>query len=170
MNFFNLFKKQKPAEAERTAVPEPATRGPAAQFRSNDLLKEAIARHTDRPDDTALLQALYRQLGEGILLLAVDRPPPVDANGVIQEAVTLKMLTSVGPGGGLLLQAFTDVHAAFARIRSGSGLGVIAQASEDVLKSAVEGNYEGMIINAAGPYVIVPIQIVADIRGGKYRA
>jgi hypothetical protein len=155
MSIFGLFSKKKKVESPLV-------------FEANEKLKTAIARHTEEPDNMRIKKLLFKAVSQGFLMVAVDRPPPTDFSGRITETTTVQMLTSSGPTGGSVIQAFTDGNEAARRIGNRADIGVISQNSIDVLNIVLDADYEGIVINAAGPWVVIKKSEVRDIVAGKY--
>ena len=147
---------------------QPATPSAPQAFQPNVAVKETLARHNDQPTDKNILRLLYRSLGQGFLMVAVDRPPPVDSSGMVEHDAPIKMLSSSSPAGGLALLAFTDPAEALKRVGSRADVGVIALASQDVLKHALKSNNDGVVINPAGPWAYVPRSVLTQILAGQY--
>ena len=127
----------------------------------NPVVLAALAKLSDFPSDENRV-AFYRSLLQGSLLVAVASLPKeiIDTPQVLQESLSVNMLTSSGPNGGEVLLAFTDTQALRARVSTGFPL---AMPSKQVLEIVLRDGYEGLIINPAGSWAEIPREDVERI-------
>ncbi|HEY0605094.1 MAG TPA: SseB family protein [Herpetosiphonaceae bacterium] len=145
---------------------EPAT-DPAEKRAAHTLtIRQAVEQVSARPSEHTR-RALYQSLNHGNLLVAVQSLP----EGVGTEARTLtqdlpvKMLTSTGPEGGVVLLAFTDEAALHERAPGSPYLVLSARAVLDIV---LRDGYAGLIINPAGSWAGVPREDIQRIVDGVY--
>ena len=127
----------------------------------NPVVLAALAKLSDFPSDENRV-AFYRSLLQGSLLVAVASLPKeiTDTPQVLQESLSVNMLTSSGPNGGEVLLAFTDTQALRARVSAGFPL---AMPSKQVLEIVLRDGYEGLVINPAGSWAEIPREDIERI-------
>ena len=127
----------------------------------NSIVLAALVKLSDFPSDENRI-AFYRSLLQGSLLVAVASLPKeiIDTPQVLQESLSVNMLTSSGPNGGEVLLAFTDTQALRARVSAGFPL---AMPSKQVLEIVLRDGYEGLVINPAGSWAEIPREDVERI-------
>ena len=131
------------------------------QFTPNDQVKKLIIKISENPNPDLLRKELYKVISGGHLLQAVDRAPAADSSGTITEQTKVRVLTTTGENGETYMHAFTHIDDAQKRLRD-SGSGIIARDSIDLLRSVLQENYDGILLNGAGPWIIISSQ---DIQG-----
>lgn len=109
---------------------------------------------------------LYRALTEGFLILAAQEIPAEIGQGgpvTLETNVSVQLRITEAPNGGWALLAFTDMSGLANRHAGDKG---ICMSCRDVLARVIEGGFEGIIINPAGPWAGVPREDVEKILQG----
>jgi hypothetical protein len=127
----------------------------------NDLVRAAVQQLSLTPDE-ATQNDFYRNLSQGYLLLAVSEVPvAIETNrGILQEDTSLTILTTTMPNGGTAILAFTDIESVHGYA---PGKSHVAMRSPDVLEAVIDEGYDALIVNAAGPWAVVPREDVLRI-------
>ncbi|MEO1084775.1 MAG: SseB family protein [Acidobacteriota bacterium] len=130
----------------------------------NDSVKAAIAQMNQTPSDALRIQFYEALLEDGLLLVPVKKLPPGVGPGfnALEGDVSLSVLTTSSPSGGEAMMAFTDAESLEARAPDATYVGL--QVS-DVFGLVLQGGYDGMILNAAGPWAGIPRADIAQMGG-----
>ena len=133
---------------------------------NNQCIRDAISRLNELPNDVTR-NALYREMTNGVLLLAVAQlPEGFDQNGTLLEKnINVSMLTTSMPEGGEAIVAFTDIDSLQARARGAAYIGMHAR---DVLEMVIEQNFEAIVLNPTGPWATIPRDDVSRILKGLW--
>jgi SseB protein N-terminal domain len=132
----------------------------------NDQVRTAIE-NLSAPYNTESRAELYRQLTEGFLLLAVANVPSGSetTGAVLEQDTPINVLTTATPEGGTALVAFTDVESLQARM---TAVPYLALNSQDVLQLVIQQGHDALVLNPAGPWVMVPREDVSQILAGAW--
>ena len=134
----------------------------------NDLVKDAIAKLNANPSDKTRIE-FYRHLGQGSLLVIVaDLPTGIGCGETLLDGdTTVSMLTTSLPNGGDAILAFTDLESMEARVPNPKYLAI---GSLNLLQLVIDGGYDGLVLNAAGPWAGIPRDDVRRILDGVWSA
>jgi|tagenome__1003787_1003787.scaffolds.fasta_scaffold20958543_2 hypothetical protein len=141
----------------------------------NSLVNSAIDAVTGEPSEQNRVR-LYRALQQGVLYLALREdlnPANTELIGEVSGTRFIRTtrdtpvacLSVSTPDGKKALAAFTDVDAFEKRVPGRTGLCLGAR---DVLQMVVDGGFDGLIINPAGPWAGAPREDVEYILQGVW--
>ena len=130
---------------------------------SNQEVLSAIAKLNTSPSKEARA-ALYLALQKGSLLLVANTEHLLPGQTItLTERAAFDLMCTQSPAGGRALVAFTDFESMHKRTSQES---YIEMPSVDVLKLVLDANFDGLLVNPAGPWAGVPAtDIPSLIRG-----
>jgi hypothetical protein len=132
-------------------------------------IESAIAKLCEAPSQSSRL-ALYRTLGSGSLYIATGAPPggwPAPQVELMKDT-SMPVHTTTAPDGGPAVMAFTTLD--HLRRRSPHASGHARMSVSEVLDMVLNGPYDALVLNPAGPWAAVPREDVEKIRKGVWHA
>jgi hypothetical protein len=118
-------------------------------FKKSANLKAAIAA-VNKDGSVANNRAFQAALANSVLYVAAQNVPE-NWRGtiVLQQEITLPVLTSEAPGGGVALLCFSEVAEVKSRTGSESCFGLRLQGINELVE---RHGYAGIIVNPSGPW------------------
>ena len=122
----------------------------------------ALLCNSPTPDNRV---ALYRTLRDGELFILVGEPPGEHLAPEVKlpKDTVMSLLTTTSPEGKPAVLAFTSLN--HLRRRSPAAAAFTKLPTARVLDLVMNGTYEALVLNAAGPWASIPRADVEVIRG-----